>query len=354
MKLLQTFESKGYAKTASGLIHWRQASGPFTPIVLLHRTPVSSASFDSLLKRLEGRRRAIALDTPGFGPSFRPDGSPSTVSYGAWFLEALDTLGIDRFHIYAHHSGTHFGAEMARMAPQRVASLTLSGVLYAGFQTRAAFRGHIGDAPPMDANGDYLMATWTTMKGLFPKFDAALVHDEFLGAAGSPDGRNQAFGAIFRQDFASVLKAVSAPVRVLQAEDDPLNFCLDAFRRAHPEIPISLHGPAGIAAPERQPNIIADALLRYAEASDPFPRASKEPRMPDRKFELVRSETGFDLKRTEGPTPTPGAGEVLIKVRAVSLIAATFRSESCLIPHSAITSRRYRTLRARSWRWARR
>ena len=316
-------QAKGYASAAAGLIHWRQAEGPGAPIVLLHRTPVSSACFEALLRRLGGRRRAIALDTPGFGQSFRPTGAPTTVSYAAWFLEALNDLRVEHFHLYAHHTGTHFAAEMARMAPQRVRSLTLSGVLYAGFQTRASFRGHIGDAPPVDEAGDYVLSTWKTMKDLFPKFDPALVHEEFLGALSSPQGRNQAFGAVFGQDFASVLKSVltagSVPVRVFQAEDDPLGFCLDALRRAHPDLPVVLHGPAGMAAPERQPDAISDALIRYAKLADPYPARSKDPQMPDRKFELVRHDKGFDLRRTEGETPTPGPGEVLVKVRAVSL-----------------------------------
>ena len=198
-------------------------------------------------------------------------------------------------------------------------SFTLSGVLYAGFQTRAAFRGHIGDAPSVDEDGAYLASTWTTMKGLFPKFDPALVHAEVMGALTSPQGRNQAFNAIFNQDFASVLGAITVPVRILQAEDDPLSFCLDAVRRDHPEIPITLHAPAGMAAPERQPDIIADTLLRHANAAEPYPAHSKDRPMTNRAFQLVRSATGFDLERVEAEIPAPGPNEVLIKVRAVSL-----------------------------------
>jgi pimeloyl-ACP methyl ester carboxylesterase len=253
---------RGYVRTASGLIHWRQVGGAEPPIVLLHRTPVCSASFDRVLARLAGRRRAIALDTPGFGQSFRPEGSPSTVTYAQWLLGALDGLGVDAFHLLGHHTGTHFATEMAKMAPNRVLSLTLSGVLYADAPTRATFREGIGQAPPVDADGAYLSATWSTIKGLFSAFDPALVHTEVLGALACPEGRNQAFDAILSQDFAAVLRAVRAPVRILQAEDDALGFCLDAVRRAHPEIPITLHGPAGMAAPELQPGAIAEFLLR--------------------------------------------------------------------------------------------
>ncbi len=84
-----------------------------------------------MLELLATTRAAVALDTPGFGQSFRPEGRPSAREYGRWLLDAVDALGIDRFHLCAHHNGTHFAAEIALLAPARVRSLLLSGVLHA-------------------------------------------------------------------------------------------------------------------------------------------------------------------------------------------------------------------------------
>jgi NADPH:quinone reductase-like Zn-dependent oxidoreductase len=41
--------------------------------------------------------------------------------------------------------------------------------------------------------------------------------------------------------------------------------------------------------------------------------------MSDRAFQLHRSASGFDLRQTQSATPEPGPGEVLMRVRAVSL-----------------------------------
>jgi NADPH:quinone reductase-like Zn-dependent oxidoreductase len=41
--------------------------------------------------------------------------------------------------------------------------------------------------------------------------------------------------------------------------------------------------------------------------------------MTNRRHELVRSETGYDLQRADGVSPEPGPGEVLVKVHAVSI-----------------------------------
>ena len=98
---------KGYVEIPEGQVHLRRVEGIGPPIVLLHRTPASSVSFEAMLARFDGRRAAIAFDTPGFGQSFRPAGRPSTVDYARWFLARLrmiatrletnDFLAADRF-----------------------------------------------------------------------------------------------------------------------------------------------------------------------------------------------------------------------------------------------------------------
>ncbi|GEM_PF-17806 len=313
---------KAYADTPAGQVHLRRVDGPGDPIVLLHRTPVSSACFDGVLALLAGRRAAIALDTPGFGQSFKPQGMPSTVDYGAWLLAALDALGVDRFHLAGHHTGTHIGAEIAVAAPDRVRSLLLNGVLFASAEEREMFRAQVGQSAAIDAHGAYLIQSWGVMKGLLPRFDAQLVQTEFLGAIGAPDGRNQAFGAIFDQDFASVFSGVTCPVTVLQAADDPLAGFVGRIRKARPGVVVTTQGKTGVAAPELEPEIFAETLLAFAAGVETTPPNSPlqwTPPMTNRRFSLVRAGQGFELAESIVPIPTPGPGEVLVRVRAVAL-----------------------------------
>ena len=310
---------KAYADTAAGQIHLRRVEGPGDPIVLLHRTPVSSASFEQVLRRLAGRRAAIALDTPGFGQSFRPQGRPSTVDYGRWLLAALDALGVERFHLAGHHTGTHLAAEIAVAAPERVRSLMLNGVLFASAAERDFFRAQIGEAAPIDESGRYLADSWAVMKTLFPRFEPELTQAEFLGAIGSPEGRDQAFNAIFDQDFPALFEKVTCPVAVSQAIDDPLAGFLDRLRAARPEIAVSLHGETGVAAPELEPDLFAQTLLAFVEASERPASSQRNTVMTDRRFFLAHAGQGFDLKEEAVATPTPGPGEVLVRVGAVAL-----------------------------------
>lgn len=310
--------SKFYAATSGGQIHGRRTGGDGAPVVLLHRTPVSSAGFELLMHCLaRAGQPAIALDTPGFGASFMPAGKPCATDYGRWLLEALDSLGVTQFHLAAHHTGTHFATEIAAAAPGRVLSLTLSGVLLAPSEERPRLRADIGDAPDIDLQGRYVTKTFELMRSLFLDPVVELVHAETMGALIAGKGRDLAFDAIFAQDFAALMQQVlqrgRTRVQLVQAADDPLtlNGMLARFREQFPQVPVTLTGPAFLALPERQPGAFARCILDFTR---------QEPRMTDqRRYILRRAAQGYDLQRQDAATPEPGPGEVLVRVHAVSL-----------------------------------
>ena len=306
-----------YATTSVGQIHGRRMGSAAEPVVLLHRTPVDSSGFEAVLDFLAANgQSAIALDTPGFGGSFMPGGSPSAADYGQWLLEALDDLGIQSFHLAAHHTGTHFAAEVARLAPARVLSLTLSGVMLADADERITMRADVGHAPAIDGDGTHIMENFRLMKSLFLDPVPELVHSETMGALIAGQGRDLAFDAIFAQDFRKLLDELHGlgqfPIQVVQASDDPfsLNGMIGRLRETWPDIPVTLTQPAFLALPERQPGAFARAVLNVSKESTS---------MDNRRYELVQGAAGYDLVRADGPVPEVGPGEVLVQVRAVSL-----------------------------------
>ncbi|MFM2422325.1 MAG: alcohol dehydrogenase [Pseudomonadota bacterium] len=309
---------KFYADTSGGQIHGRRSAANGIPVVLLHRTPISSAGYEPLMQFLNAAGQpCIALDTPGFGASFTPDGKPTAADYGRWLLEALDSLGVTQFHLAAHHTGTHFATEIAAAAPERVLTLTLSGVLLAPAEERARLRVDIGYAPDIDLQGTYVKSTFELMRSLFLDKVPELVHAEAMGALIAGKGRDLAFDAIFAQDFAGLMQQVlqhgRVRVQVVQAADDPLtlNGMLTRFREQFPQVPVTLAGPAFLAMPERQPGAFARCILDFTRG---------QPRMTDnRRYVLRRAAQGYDLHRHDGATPDPGPGEVLVRVHAVSL-----------------------------------
>jgi pimeloyl-ACP methyl ester carboxylesterase len=259
---------KAYVDCDGGPLHFRYVKGPGTPLLLFHRTPVSSACFEPLMRELAGTRGLYAFDTPGFGASFDPPGAPDAATCRDWFITAIDALAIGDFHLFGHHTGTHIATEIAAALPARARSLIVNGVLYVTDAERAAFRAAVADPAPVDEAGTYLGATWSIVKSLFPKFDAALAHTEFVGALRALEGCKQAFDMIFAQDYRAVLARVRCPILALAAEDDPLRPFLDRIPAALPHATARVLGRAGIAAPELDTARLAAAIREFLERID--------------------------------------------------------------------------------------
>ncbi|MFD2137203.1 alpha/beta fold hydrolase [Novosphingobium resinovorum] len=258
-------QTKGYAHAcgANPFPFGRRTGYPADPPAP-HAGVVFQLRRDTGLSRRPPCRRGARH--PGFGQSFRPDGSPSTEDYGRWLLEALDALGIGTFHLAAHHTGTHFAAEMARLAPERAQSLTLSGVLYAPEEDRAKMRADIGNAAPIARDGSHVSDCWDLMKSLFLDYDGPLVHAETLGALTAMEARDQAFDAIFAQDFGAVFREVRCPVQIVQAADDPLTLgeCWRGSAKTSPPCP-SIR-PARPSSPRRNARR-ASSLAQFSTSS---------------------------------------------------------------------------------------
>jgi len=64
---------RAYADTSDGQIHYAEA-GQGKPVLLLHQTPRSWDEYRDVLPILSMKYRAIAMDTVGFGDSYRLKG----------------------------------------------------------------------------------------------------------------------------------------------------------------------------------------------------------------------------------------------------------------------------------------
>ena len=126
----------------------------------------------------------------------------------------------------------------------------LNGVAYLTEKERLEFAKKILPATRPDGDGRYLMETWKIIKILFPSFDRDLVHSEFIGALRAMDGRDQAFRAIWDQEFTKVLRQVECPVFAMSAANDFFAGYLDRIKENIPSARIALLGNAIVASPE--------------------------------------------------------------------------------------------------------
>ena len=111
---------------ASGSLHVRVSERTGPDVLLLHGIPGSSVTWDGVARRLNEHHRTIVPDLLGFGdsPAFTVDGHAGEQAQAV--LTMLDTLEVRKTHVAGFDFGGPTALELYRLAPSRVASLTLA------------------------------------------------------------------------------------------------------------------------------------------------------------------------------------------------------------------------------------
>jgi len=100
-----------------------------TPLLLLHPTPYSSQFYLPFIEDIGKDRIVIAMDTPGYGDSDRPDTPPNMKDYARNAIKVLDSLGIkEPVDTLGYHTGTLIAVEMSISEPERVHKMILAGI----------------------------------------------------------------------------------------------------------------------------------------------------------------------------------------------------------------------------------
>jgi len=217
---------KGYADTDQGQLHYRctSISQPTRlPVVFLHKSASSSRMFEALMTGLHPQYASCALDTPGFGESFDPPEVSGLDYYAELFFQALDRLGIERFHLAGHHTGACIAVLMAAQRPGRVASLALMGPAILTPEEREGFRQHYSapfNAPRAD--GQHLQLTWDYLARMGVGDSLELHQREVLDHLRAWKGRTQAYTAVWDQDLRDAFMNLACPILATCAPDDVL------------------------------------------------------------------------------------------------------------------------------------
>jgi pimeloyl-ACP methyl ester carboxylesterase len=213
---------KGYVDTSGGQVHYRYRRGTGTPIVCLHQTASSSAMFERVMTLWPGDEPLYALDTPGFGGSYEPEGQPTMTDYGRVLLEATRALGFDRMHLFGHHTGACIAIEMAVAVPERVASLAMIGPVTISREEAGAFKSVYPKDFRIRADGSHLPKMWDYVAGIGGNSTPELHHREFVDTARAWAGHIRVYTAIWDQDFTALYERVEAPLWIACSPDDVL------------------------------------------------------------------------------------------------------------------------------------
>jgi len=116
---------RGYADTPEGQIHYT-TSGEGDPLLLLHQTG-SSRQYWKLMPLLSEKYKTFAPDNLGSGNS---DPLPPNVRIpylAGSMIHFMDSLKIEKAHIFGFHTGNKIATEMAAAWPSRIDRLILCG-----------------------------------------------------------------------------------------------------------------------------------------------------------------------------------------------------------------------------------
>ncbi len=95
------------------------------PALFLHGFAGDRLTWQFNLSPLASARRVLAVDLPGHGGSTLDVGEGRIGDFAPWLLRFLNALEVPRVHLVGHSMGGYVALELARRAPERVASLSL-------------------------------------------------------------------------------------------------------------------------------------------------------------------------------------------------------------------------------------
>jgi haloalkane dehalogenase len=279
-RLLAAHRAAGRPFAAGGVRSFVREEGTGPAVVFIHGVWGASFAYRKLLASLAGSGiRALAWDLPGFGFADRPrDLDYSWAGLGRFSVDAVDALGLDRFHLVVHDVGGPVGFELAAVRPAQVLSLTVLntmvdvsefrppwsmrpfrvpvlGELWKAGMSRSLFRSLMrlqGIGDPTKVSDAELDAYLSLMRG-----------DDhgraFLRVMRSAD-QSPAKQALYR----GVVSDRSRPVQVIWAADDPA-LALATYgekARAAAQLPALIQIPGKHFPQEDQAPAIASHIAR--------------------------------------------------------------------------------------------
>jgi len=156
---------RGYFESRYGQLHVHNAIPPGggfeegTPLLCLHKSPLSGRVFERFLA-LAGRDRSVyAPDLPGFGDSDPPTSRPAIVDYAAAVGDFLETMRFRQIDLLGYHAGAIIAAELAITRPKQIRRVVLVSVPLLTESEREAAKRVPPSIPP-NVEGPQLATEW--------------------------------------------------------------------------------------------------------------------------------------------------------------------------------------------------
>lgn len=254
-----------FVQVPDGVVHCAIA-GEGEPVLLLHQTPRSWDEYRDVLPLLGRSRRAIAMDTVGFGDSDALQQDEDSIERWADAAAALLAgLGLERAAVVGHHTGAYIAVELAASRPELVEGVVLSSLNLSTREERLAHatgRAVVDDVDP-ELDGSHLVELWQGRATFYPPSTGLL--ERYLADC-LRAGRRAAEGhrVVARYAVEERLPLVRCPVLLVAATDDPHAYpCLPALRAALPDAAVAEIEGGTVALPDGLPREFAAAVESF-------------------------------------------------------------------------------------------
>lgn len=261
---------KGYADTPEGQVHYLE-SGTGYPVLFLHMTADAATQWESVLPIMAGLGyRAIAMDIPGHGNSYRPSSEPDGPTYARAIQSALDALRITRVTVVGHHFGAVVGAWTTVLAPNLVERFGAYGWPRHSAEVQAQRRAK--EARTFDREGDVVKDVWTRRwkmsgdrlaSGEQSRFTEALAIRTMIAKLQAGKNWNWAYHCIGNTDPVVLAGKISCPVLTFAGPRDD-NY--SESKIAVPDFANARFVPmewVGVDAPDEEPAHIARIVHEF-------------------------------------------------------------------------------------------
>ncbi|MBW1691351.1 MAG: alpha/beta hydrolase [Deltaproteobacteria bacterium] len=220
----ELFVQRGFANTPEGQIHYAIA-GQGKPVLLLHQTPRSWDEYRDVLPLIGKKYCAIAMDTIGFGDSYKPRREGSIEEYARGVIRFLDAMAIARTSLVGHHTGGVIAVEVAASFPERVDKLVLSSTPYVDAEDRERRRNQSPiDEVEFKEDGTHLTELWQKRMAFYPENRPDLLKRFIIDAIKVLERVEEGHRAVSRYKMEEKVDLIKAPTLVLGGTDDPFSF----------------------------------------------------------------------------------------------------------------------------------
>lgn len=260
--------TRGLVDTPDGQIHFRSC-GTGRPVLLLHQTPRSSDEFSEVLPLIDEKFWAIAMDSIGFGDSYRFGGKITIERLATGVIEFTSALKIESFSLVGHHTGMVVAIEVAASNPDKVEKLVLSGCPYIDEAERIKRKDRkVVDAYESRMDGLHLLELWNGRLPFYPQNRPDILDRFIIDALKA--GRNAVEGhlAVSRYRMEEKLPRITCPTLLLVGTADPFAHpYVDKIKNQIRNLEVMEIKEGTVALVEQMPEAFAETIISFLSKS---------------------------------------------------------------------------------------